>query len=152
MNKRRDPSLSGQEYEIELDETSSVLVRVIKSHVNDGYSLVLRDGNTDKPISFEQMCSVIFDEIPVLYTEDDVMEVVGKLFEAEDNVEIDQSISEWDNASEIARIAQIEQMQQVQSEILNGVYSEGHVKTDEALYLRFGDIIAQIQFRWVENG
>ena len=150
-DKRRDPSISGQEYEIELDETSSVFARVSKSHVNNGYTLTLRDANNGKAMSFERMAEAAYDgEIPEIYTEEDIYAAIDKIFEADGKLEQDDSIAEWDEALEISDDSKIEQRAQVYQELLSGVYSESHIRSGDFLYMRFGNIIVKVESRWVD--
>lgn len=152
---RRDPSILGQEYEIEIDADGdcSIIARVVKSHINDSYALALSDATTKKDLDFNQMAKFTLGEIPHIYTEQDVYDVVEKLFDDDGvGVTADESISEWDDAVSIdmTNYGHVQQLNETHSEILNGVFVESHARVGETLYLRFGNIIVRCESRWLE--
>lgn len=145
---RRDPSLIGQEFEI-TQGRRSLYVKVVKSHLNDGYGLHIKNESDDQVINFENLCEEFFDEVPAIYSEEDVIEVLGKIFE--DEVEEVDSVPEWDNSRKLKSDAHREQLRVAQDEVLSGTYVESHAKVGDILFLRFGNIVMRCEAQWLDT-
>lgn len=148
MSKRRDMSISGQIYELDMSDGTTLSVQIVKSQWNDGYGLLLRDMNTDRPINFDEMCEESLGGIPVLYGESDITEVLSKLFD--DKVDIGKTIPEWEAARPIETLQEYKQLAAAQEEILSGVYVESHAVLDEVIFLRFGQVVMRCEAKWID--
>jgi hypothetical protein len=147
-SRRKDISLAGQEYELDMSDGTTVAVRVVKSQWNDGYGLLLRDVNTDRPINFDELCEETYGEIPPLYTEDDITQTLSRLFD--DNVDIGHTIPEWEEARSLETLVEYKQLTAAQEEILSGVYVESHAVLSDVIFLRFGQIVMRCEARWID--